>query len=286
MPTITIQDSEPFLESLDSLLRSGRMVIADTNCILSARYLVESRVYARQGYSDLINDLLSQQLSIQQLEQCVESFVAETERMQEGLYSIINNPNRQLFTTPEVVHEIKSSVNLLKFKQHCRFISGLTQLELRDLLDYCFSAGIAHLSNIYDFLWAQTETSVIDGPFRQEESYWQLIDHLRKAEVPVEKPFLINNNPKPLYTDANLVATAFFASGLYSSKFGDFGYPVAILSNDCDIDALISQGNELAKTMFAGYDVSCSKIGHRTGRLIKHTQVRHAQGHSTFNHHQ
>src|SRR3990167_4510820 len=245
MTNITIQDSGPLTQSLRSLLSKGITIILDTNAILSARYHVQGIPYSRESYSNLIKDAIYNQINGPDLQNCLDSFIMESEKMHKNLNELMSNPRYKLFTIPEVVSEINAGCRLLEKHKNCRIVASYFKGEPTNTLLRYFNSGIIQLENLCNLI-----------------------------ETSPSKPFASNNssgnNRQPLNTDLHLVATGYFTSGLYSGKSTSYGCPVAILSNDNDIDSLISGGSRIAREMFPGFDLSCSKIAHRTGRLIKH----------------
>ncbi|MBS3146311.1 hypothetical protein J4471_01295 [Candidatus Woesearchaeota archaeon] len=279
MTNITIQDSGPLTQSLRSLLSKGITIILDTNAILSARYHVQGIPYSRESYSNLIKDAIYNQINGPDLQNCLDSFIMESEKMHKNLNELMSNPRYKLFTIPEVVSEINAGCRLLEKHKNCRIVASYFKGEPTNTLLRYFNSGIIQLENLCNLIETAQEDILLDGPFRCDDQYWNMIDYLCSVETSPSKPFASNNssgnNRQPLNTDLHLVATGYFTSGLYSGKSTSYGCPVAILSNDNDIDSLISGGSRIAREMFPGFDLSCSKIAHRTGRLIKRTQIRH-----------
>src|SRR3989338_9290073 len=113
MTNITIQDSGPLTQSLRSLLSKGITIILDTNAILSARYHVQGIPYSRESYSNLIKDAIYNQINGPDLQNCLDSFIRESEEMHKNLNELMNNPRYKLFTIPEVVREINAGCALL-----------------------------------------------------------------------------------------------------------------------------------------------------------------------------
>lgn len=254
MATIKPLNIDRLLENL-TVVDTTRIILPDTNFFYPPDYINLETGRIDRGFDQFYNEMLRYPQKTKDLRLLLKQFYGLSLKRQQFLFDL-HNGGSNVFLIPEVVEELQELAHFIKRSK--RRISKSRKAKrrpnsriFRDYWKRCFYLA----DMLHKFTLDLDEGNILQDSFRDQGVYQKLLEYLKHLKVRNEKKRYNRNTQFKKSTDEALVATAFVVSDLYTGESDSGWYPVRILSNDSDIEFLISQSQAFAESLDLRFDI-------------------------------
>jgi len=260
MAIIKLLDVSRLLRNLSEVPLLEKIILIDTNVWYPPEFINLETGHIDGSFDKLYNELLVWPHPTQELRPLLKQFYQYAEIKQQFLMNLTRN-NDNVFLIPEVVEELQVGANYFKRLKR-KIVKSRKSRKIinfpiyKDYWKRCFSLA----ERLLEFSQVLDRDSTLDGAFREEENYHRLFQHLRYLKSRNQKRYYNSRKSNNKYTDEALVTSAFIISDLFTGNSHNGYYPVRILSNDSDIEFLISHSQSFVESVGLKFDIGSIKL--------------------------